>query len=274
MNPILSLASNSFKEIARQPFYYIILFAGCFIMLVSFSFTFFAFGEELKMIRNMGISTITICGLLAGCLSSSILITGELERQTTLTILCKPITRTGYILGKYLGILAATTLMVVFQFMVLETALVVRKYMDISNYSTNHTNIIDFICFLGIYFAILQIAMLTSISLALSLFLNTIANITICLLFFIFCNTYSYFLPLHTNAFTTGSPITSITYAIFPDLQNLNILILNENLINQSSFLEEYHILQYIVYTSVYYAIYSASVLWLSIFFFKRKEIA
>ena len=273
MNPILSLAYNSFKEISRQPFYYIILFAGCFIMLVSFSFTFFAFGEELKMIRNMGISTITICGLLTGCLSSSILIAGELERQTTLTILCKPITRTDYILGRYFGILTATTLIVVFQFMVLEIALVVRKYMDISVYSTNPTNMIDFICLSGIYFALLQIAMLSSISLVLSLFLNTIANITICLLFFIFCNTYSYILPFHTNTYIGVSLIFSVIYAVFPDLQNLNILILNENFYSPSSSREGYHLVQYMVYISIHSAIYSVSILWLSIFLFKRKEI-
>ncbi len=274
MNSILSLASNSFKEITRQPFYYIILFAGCFIMLVSFSFTFFAFGEELKMIRNMGISTITICGLLASCLSSSVLITGELERQAVLAILCKPVTRTHYILGKYLGILASTTLMVVFQFMVLELALAIKKYVDVSNYSTGPTNMIDFIYLSGIYFAILQIVMLSTISLVLSLFFNTIANITICLLFFIFCNTYSYVLTFHTNTPIIVSLIISIFYAVFPDLQNLNILILNENFMNQSSFRQEHHRLLYIVYVGVYYAIYSALVLWLSIFLFKRKEIA
>jgi len=274
MNSIYSIVSHSFKEIARQPFYYIIFFAGCFIMLVSFSFTFFAFGEELKMIRNMGISTITICGLLAGCLSSSILITRELENRTTFTILCKPIARTHYILGKYLGILSATTLMIVFQFMVLEIALVVKKYMDLSNYSTNLTNIVDFICLLGVYFALLQIVMFTSISLVLSLFVNTIANITICLLFFIFCNTYSYFLPFYTNAHIDISLISSTVYAVFPDLQNLNILAFNDNFVNQLSFREEHHTAQYIVYISIYFAIYCAVVVWLSIFFFNRKEIA
>ncbi len=274
MNPFLSLVSNTFKEIARQPFYYIILFTGCLIMLVSFSFTFFAFGEELKMIRNMGISTITICGLLTSCLSCSVLITDELERQTTLTILCKPITRTRYIIGKYLGILAATILMIVFQFVVLELALTVRRYMDISNYSTSTTNMIDLICLLGIYFALLQIVILTSISLILSLFLNTIANITMCLLFFIFCNTYSYVLPFHTNVHISIIPMTAIIYAIFPDLQNLNILILNENFINQSPFWKEHHIVQYIAYISIHSALYSIIILCLSIFIFKRKEIA
>ncbi len=80
MNLLVPLVFSSFREIVRQPFYYIILFSGCFIILMSFAFTFFAFGEEVRMIRDMAVSTITFGGLLAGCLASSILIAGEFER--------------------------------------------------------------------------------------------------------------------------------------------------------------------------------------------------
>ena len=66
------------------------------------------------MIRDMGVSTITISGLLTGCLSSSVLIANEFERQTVLAVLCKPITRVHYILGKYLGIILAATVLILF----------------------------------------------------------------------------------------------------------------------------------------------------------------
>ncbi len=242
-------------------------------MLISFSFTFFAFGEESIMIRNMGFSTITISGLLAGCLSSSVLITGELEKQATLAILCKPITRTQYILGKYLGILSAATLMVVSQSIVLETGLVIKQYMDIPNYTTNTTSLIDFICLLGICFALLQIVVLTSISLVLSLFLNTIANITICILFFIFCNTYGSVLSLYESANGSVSSIASICYTIFPNLQNLNVLLLNQNAINQTALWQEHQVVHYIVYNIIYYTIYSTAMICLSVLIFRRKEI-
>ncbi len=225
------------------------------------------------MIRNMGISTITISSLLAGCLSSSILISGEFDRQTTLAILCKPITRAYYILGKYLGILAATVLIVFLQFTVLEIALLIKNFMDIPTYVTNATGLIDFICLFGIFFTLLQIIIITSISLVLSLYLNTIANITICFLFFIFCNTYSYVLPFHTYAYDSVSIVISIVYILFPDLQNLNMLILSENVTNQSSFWQGNHYIQYIVYIVIHSTTYCAIVVWLSIFLFKRKEI-
>ena len=80
------------------------------------------------MIRDMAILTITFGGLLTGCLASSILVAGEFERQTVLAVLCKPVSRTHFILGKYLGIIAATFLLVICQDLVLEVALIIRSY--------------------------------------------------------------------------------------------------------------------------------------------------
>ncbi len=76
----------------------------------------------------MAILTITFGGLLTGCLASSILVDGEFERQMVLAVLCKPVSRTHFILGKYLGIIAATFLLVICQDLVLEVALIIRSY--------------------------------------------------------------------------------------------------------------------------------------------------
>ncbi len=274
MNLLVPLVFSSFREIVRQPFYYIILFSGCFIILMSFAFTFFAFGEEARMIRDMAISTITIGGLLAGCLASSILIAGEFERQTVLAVLCKPVARMHFILGKYLGILAATFLLVFSQGLVLEVALIIRNYSSVQNDTTNLSGLIDFVCILGICFSFLQISILTAISLVLSLYLNTIANLTICLLFFIFCNTFSYILPIHSHDYTAISAVVSICYVVFPNLQNLNMAAINEVVTAPSSLWQESNIVQYIVYSSLHSTIYCTAIVWLAVFLFKRKEIA
>ena len=274
MNLLIPLVFSNFREIVRQPFYYIILFSGCFLILLSFAFTFFAFGEEARMIRDMAISTITIGGLLAGCLASSILIAGEFERQTVLAVLCKPVARVHFILGKYLGILAATFLLVFSQGLVLEVALIIRNYSGIQNDTTNFLGMIDFVCILGICSSLLQISILTAVSLVLSLYLNTIANLTICLLFFIFCNTFSYFLPIHSDSGITISAVLAIAYMVFPNLQNLNMAAINEVVTAPSSPWQQSNTIQYIVYSLLYTTIYCISVVWLAVFLFKRKEIA
>ncbi len=228
MNILVPLIFSSFREIVRQPFYYIIFLSGCFIILMSFAFAFFAFGEEARMIRDMAISTISFGGLLTGCLASSILVAGEFERQTVLAVLCKPVSRVHFILGKYLGILAATSLLVISQGLVLEVALVIRSYSTAQSDVTNFTGMIDFICILGICFSLSQILILTAISLVLSLYLNTIANLTICQFFFIFCNTFSYILPIHGHSHIVVSHVAAICYTVFPSVQSLNMAVVNE----------------------------------------------
>ncbi len=274
MNLLVPLAFSSLREIVRQPFYYIILFSGCFIILMSFAFTFFAFGEEARMIRDMAISTITVGGLLTGCLASSILIAGEFERQTALAVLCKPVSRVYFILGKYLGILAATFLLVFFQGLVLEVALIMRNYSTVQNDTTGFSGLIDFVCILGICFSLLQILILTAVSLVLSLYLNSIANLTICLFFFIFCNTFSYILPIHSHSNIVVSIITAICYMAFPNLQSLNMTAINEVVTAPSSLWQENNTIQYIVYCISHTAIYCITIVWLAVFLFKRKEIA
>jgi ABC-type transport system involved in multi-copper enzyme maturation permease subunit len=274
MNLLVPLAFSSFREIVRQPFYYIILLSGCFIILMSFAFAFFAFGEEARMIRDMAISTITFGGLLTGCLASSILVAGEFERQTVLAVLCKPVSRAHFILGKYLGILAATCLLVFAQGLVLEVALIIRNYGTAQSDVTNFTGIIDYVCILGVCFSILQILILTAISLVLSLYLNTIANLTICLFFFLLCNTFSYILPIHGNSYIIVKFVAVICYMIFPDIQNLNMTVINEVVPVASSHWQGSNTIQYVVYNIMYSTIYCAVVVWLAVFLFKRKEIA
>ncbi len=274
MNLLVPLVFSSFREIVRQPFYYIILLSGYFIILMSFGFTFFAFGEEARMIRDMAISTITVGGLLTGCLASSILIAGEFERQTVLAVLCKPVSRAHFILGKYLGILAATCLLVFSQGLVLEVALIIRNYSAFQSGVTNFSGLIDFVCILGICFSLLQILIMTAISLVLSLYLNTIANLTICLFFFIFCNTFSYILPIDDHNHIVLSVITTMCYMVFPNIQTLNMAVINEVVTAPSSLWLGSNIVQYIVYNLLHSAIYCVSVVWLAVFLFKRKEIA
>ncbi len=274
MKILVPIVINNFKEIVRQPFYYVILFSGCLIMLMSLTFTFFAFGEETKMIRDMGISTITISGLLTGCLSSSVLIANEFEEQAVLAVLCKPIGRIHYILGKYMGIILAAIVLILSQGLVLEIALIINKYTKVSSGLFHVSGLIDYVCLLGIYFSLLQVLILTAISLVLSLYLNTVANLTICLFFFIFCHTFSCILPLYSHEPGIASIVIPICYALFPNFQNLNLMSINETVNNSIIFWQKDTVIQYIVYNTIYAAIYCMAIVWLAVALFKRREIA
>ena len=225
------------------------------------------------MIRDMAISTITLSGLLVGCLASSILVAGEFEKQTALVVLCKPVSRVHFILGKFLGILAATGLLVSCQGFVLEVALIIRNYSTAQSDVANFLSMVDFICILGVCFSLLQILILTAVSLVLSLYLNAIANLTICLFFFIFCNTFSYVLPIQSHSSVAVSTVIAICYALFPNIQALNMSVINEVVTASSSDWQGSNMIQYIVYSILHSTIYSAAVVWLAVLLFRRQEV-
>src|SRR3990172_956878 len=102
---IFTIAVNTLKEVTRQAIFYCIIFGGILLILCSFSFTLFAFGEEAKMIREMGISTITICCLCLASLCAANAISREIEKGTIMTLLSKPVSKKSILLGKFFGIL-------------------------------------------------------------------------------------------------------------------------------------------------------------------------
>lgn len=272
MRLLVPLVFSNSKEVIRQPFYSIIFISGSFLVLMSFSFTFFAFGEEGKMIRDMGVSTITIGGLLVACLSSSVLVAKEFESKTALAILSTPVSRAYFILGKYLGIMAVAALLIISQGVILEIALIVNNYSKIPDNQSDIFFFYDYGCLLGVYFSLLQVFILGAVSLALSIYLNTVANLTISLFFFILCHTVSYILPLHSQCNYFVSAVTVVCYILFPSFQNM---IAVHEIADTSGITGQKEIIaQYIVYLTAYTTLYCVSILSLAVFLFRNKEIA
>lgn len=97
----------TFLETARHPAYYLLTAAATLLVFLSQNFTFFGFYAETNMVRETGFATLTLWGVLAALLLSHHLLHVEIENRSALTLLAKPVSRTAYLLGKYLGLLRA-----------------------------------------------------------------------------------------------------------------------------------------------------------------------
>ncbi len=93
----------------RQPLFWIL--TSCFAGMIWSSqfFTMFTLDETLEglLLREMGISSIALCGALLAVLLSWLVITRDMERLVALTVLSKPISRAQFLFGKFSGILIA-----------------------------------------------------------------------------------------------------------------------------------------------------------------------
>ena len=108
------LSSVTYQQIARQSIYYIIILASMVLLFIAAPFTLFSFGEELSMMKEIGLATIIFAGIIVAILSSDFVVSSEIEKQTALMILTKPIKRTEFIVGKFLGIIFSIFMATVF----------------------------------------------------------------------------------------------------------------------------------------------------------------
>lgn len=107
MDKVRVIASTTYREAARQPIYYILVASFAALILLSNFTTLFAFEQENRMVREMAVSSVVLCGALLSIIMAGTVVTAEMERRTALTILSKPVTREQLLLGKYFGLLRA-----------------------------------------------------------------------------------------------------------------------------------------------------------------------
>lgn len=105
-----SIAKNTFIEIIRQPVYAIIIAAAVFLFFISPSLTMYSLGDDNKLLREIGLSTLFIAGLFISIFSASTSITEEFDTKTIITTISKPVPRFMFILGKFFGVFAAVIL--------------------------------------------------------------------------------------------------------------------------------------------------------------------
>lgn len=105
-----SIAKNTFVEIIRQPVYAVIIAAAVFLFFITPSLTMYSLGDDNKLLREIGLSTLFIAGLFISIFSASASITEEIETKTIITTLSKPVPRFLFILGKFFGVMAAVVL--------------------------------------------------------------------------------------------------------------------------------------------------------------------
>jgi ABC-type transport system involved in multi-copper enzyme maturation permease subunit len=107
MQHIRILAAATYGDVTRRPLYYILLLTFAVAIFCSRFLTLFSFYQEMNMVREMGMATMTFWGFIIVVITSGLIVTQELEDRTAVTLLSKPLRRTDFLLGKFAGLVAA-----------------------------------------------------------------------------------------------------------------------------------------------------------------------
>src|SRR5262245_25781859 len=101
---VLTIALATAKEAISQPAVFVLAFLAGPSLIYAIFVPYFTFGEDIKMYKDTGLTTISFVGLLLALLTASSSVAEEIEGRTAITLLSKPINRRQFIVGKFLGI--------------------------------------------------------------------------------------------------------------------------------------------------------------------------
>lgn len=106
-NRIMVIARNTFLEAVRQKLFNFLLLIAVGMTASSLFLREFNFGaSELKFIADFGFGAIVFFGSILSIVATAQLFFSEIENRTALTILAKPLFRSEFIFGKFVGVAA------------------------------------------------------------------------------------------------------------------------------------------------------------------------
>ncbi|GAN32909.1 MAG: ABC transporter permease [Candidatus Brocadia sp. AMX2] len=261
---VFAIAGNTGREIVRQTIFYLIGCGGILFILLSFSFTLFAFGEETRMIKEMGISTITICCLCLASLSAANTISKEIEKGTIMTLLSKPVDKGSVLFGKFLGILLAVSSVFVLMSLILTVSLCVKESLDCQAGVLTAFKRVGYLTVFQLIFAFLQVAIMCAIATAGSVYLPVIANLSCCMVIYVLGNVINSFQDmLYMNGDGTRWCLAFFG-VFFPNLEEFSAVGVENKLGSLS--------IHHLVLLMIYAVLYTLFVLVLTFVLFNRKE--
>ena len=107
---IAAIALNTFREAIRDKILYVLFIFGVLMILVSRAIGWVSFGQESKIMTDLGLGAIWIFSGMVSIFIGTGLIYKEIDKRTIYTILSKPAQRWHFLAGKYLGLLLTTLL--------------------------------------------------------------------------------------------------------------------------------------------------------------------
>ncbi|MBN1592520.1 MAG: ABC transporter permease subunit [Candidatus Coatesbacteria bacterium] len=101
---IWAICLNTFRETVRDKVFILLVVFAIIMIIASRVFGFLSIGQEMKIVKDVGLGSISIFSLLVAIFVGTTLVHKEIDKRTIYTIVSKPIRRYQFIVGKYAGL--------------------------------------------------------------------------------------------------------------------------------------------------------------------------
>ena len=256
MNKIFILARHTFKELVRKKDFYVLLLLFAGLAVFFYSETFFGVEGISRYLKDVGFSFVILFSMIIAVSFSAKQIPQELESKTVYPLLAKPISRTQFVLGKFLGSLFISIITFT-AFYALYLTFIISK-----GESAGPVLILQ-----SYLLSILLLAFLSSFAILFSLFFTVSANIVITFLLYFFI--YWYNGTLRELLLFSSQKISYVYNALYYILPHFEFYDMRIRLVHLWDPLPLWVITSIAIYT----AFYMALIIWLAGAIFKRKSL-
>jgi len=111
MRQFRNIAVNAFMELVRQPIFLLLMTGSVLFEIFLAVPYYFAFGDEMKLVKTSALAVMLLSGLFGAVLSASASLAREIRTGTALAVLSKPVGRAQFLLAKFAGLAAALALL-------------------------------------------------------------------------------------------------------------------------------------------------------------------
>lgn len=268
---VSAIALATSKEAVAQPLYMLAMLGGAFALLAFIYIPYNTFGEDVKMLKDSGLTTIMVLAILVGLWTASVSISDEIEGRTALTLLSKPIGRRQFILGKFVGIIWPILLLYIILGTILLVTVSYKVVYDARETANPEPN--WQLCFAemigivpGLVLAFLETVVLTAISVAISTRLSMLPNLIIC---------GSIYVLGHLGPLIVQSAAGQLEYVTFIGRLIALVLPVLDHFNIQAAVAGGAHVpMVYLGWAVLYCILYSAAAMLLALILFEDRDLA
>lgn len=156
MKSIFVISKTTFRELVRERLFIVIFFLAVALLILSVALSNLSIWEFQRILSDLALSSMEIAGLGIVLFSGSYMIHKEIEKQTCLLLLSKPISRRDFIIGKFIGLgflvlLTLVALMALLNLILLQQEFVLNSFFILINIYMKILVVLALVFFLSVY---------------------------------------------------------------------------------------------------------------------------
>jgi ABC-type transport system involved in multi-copper enzyme maturation permease subunit len=208
---IKTIALNTFKEAIRDRILYLLFFFSAVALIFSRLLAMLTVGDKVKIIKDVGLASIALFGMLMAILIGTGLVYKEIDKKTIFTLISKPIHRWQFLLGKFFGLVLTLFIM---------TLLMSLIFLVIVFFNTSK---IEGRLLLAVLFIFIELVLITAVAILFSCFSTPILSSLFSVSFYLIGH-FSWGLQTLIQKTKSGPArvLFQGIYALLPDLENFN----------------------------------------------------